>query len=368
MTRILVAQELGGNWGHRVRARRVTGALRAAGLGVVVETGEVRPPVQTAARAPVSFADILDAQGFAHVNSLRERAAWWIRRFRDARPDALLTEYAPSALFAARLAGIPALALATGFTSPARASPLLPFRPAGIAELARLRVLEARMLEAMNAVLRDGAATPLDRVADLFDRRRVLLATFPELDHYGARRGARYIGPIFEDARGLQSAWPDGEGPRVFAYLRPAPGVQGLLEALDRRAARVLGVIPGGPVGFNRNPVALGRLDPPPQLAVTYCGHGTTAALLLRGVPLVMMPNYVEQLLLARRVAQLGAGVVLAPGASAAEMDRAIDAVQNPSYTSAAKRFSTRYAKYTPDRALRAVVSALTVNRVRQAA
>jgi len=40
-----------------------------------------------------------------------------------------------------------------------------------------------------------------------------------------------------------------------------------------------------------------------------------------------MMPNYVEQLLLARRVAQLGAGVVLAPGASAAEIDRAVDAV-----------------------------------------
>jgi len=358
--RILIAQELGGNWGHRARVHRVAGALRAAGFAVVMESGASRPAQKAAARAPVSFADILDAQGFSDVDSLRDLASSWTGRLRQAAADVILAEYAPGALFAARLAGIPALQLATGFASPAHASPLLPFRPADAPGLRRLRALEGRLLGAMNTVLRGSAALPLRRVADLFDRDNLLLATFPELDHYGARRGGRYIGPIFADAEGQAPAWPAGEGPRVFAYLRPAPCVPGVLEALDKCAARVLGVMPGGPAGFHREPLALRKLDPAPQFAVTYGGHGTTAALLLRGVPLLIMPNYVEQLLVARRVARLGAGIVLAPDATPAAIARAITAIQSPAYMHAARHFADRHTGYRPEHAIASVVSTLT--------
>lgn len=366
--RVLVAQELGGNWGHRANVHRLVGALRAAGFAVVEESGARRPAPKSEARAPVSFADILDGQGFSRVDSLRELASFWAGRFQQAGADVVIAEYAPGALFAARLAGIPALQVATGFASPAHASPLVPFRPAAAPELRRLRALEARLLEAMNAVLRGSAAPPLRRVADLFDRGNLLLATFPELDHYGARRGARYIGPIFEDAEGSAPAWPAGDGARVFVYLRPAPCVPGLLEALDKCAARVLGVMPGGPAGFHREPLALGRLDPAPQFAVTYCGHGTTAALLLRGVPLLMIPNYVEQLLVARRVARLGAGIVLAPDATRSDIARAIAAIQTPVYAHAAHDFAARHAGYRPEHAIEAVVSTLGSIPMRHAA
>jgi len=344
MRSVLIAWELGANWGHTAQVRALARELRERGDRVTLVQ---KPRAAPRGEPPASYADILAGCGFADAASLRALAGRWRAEFDRCGAQVLIAESAPGALFAARVHGIPAVHLATGFTSPPSTSPLPAFRPA---DPERLREREARVLEAMNRVRAERGLLPSGRVAELFTGSEQLFATFPELDHYGPREGARYVGPLFEDEEGALPGWPAGAGPRVFVYLRPAPYVEPLLGALKERGARLLCVLPGS---RGRNgAIAIGKLDPPPDFAITHAGHGTAAAMLLRGVPLLMLPNHVEQLMLAQRVALLGAGLAVSPDASAAAIGRAVDEMRSSArYRACARWFAERNAGIRPHHA-----------------
>jgi UDP:flavonoid glycosyltransferase YjiC (YdhE family) len=72
---------------------------------------------------------------------------------------------------------------------------------------------------------------------------------------------------------------------------------------------------------------------------ITHCGHGTTLKGLAAGVPLVCMPMGRDQNDTAARVVHAGAGVRLAPGASAARIAAAVQRVlAEPGFKQAATR------------------------------
>ena len=87
---------------------------------------------------------------------------------------------------------------------------------------------EQPTLDILNRWLAANHRPLLRRLGDLYTQVDAApLLTFPELDHFGPRPGARYFG-ILPSAPGIAPQWPQGAGPRVFAYLKPFPALPAL--------------------------------------------------------------------------------------------------------------------------------------------
>src|SRR5439155_12369678 len=82
------------------------------------------------------------------------------------------------------------------------------------------------------------------------------------------------------------------------------------------------------------------------DVAITNGNHGTTAALLLAGKPVLHVPLYLEQVMLARRVADIGAGVHLPTGQPEAMCRCLTQLLQSSHLRRSAAAFATRYAGF----------------------
>ena len=175
-----------------------------------------------------------------------------------------------------------------------------------------------------------------------------MVATMPALEYPRPDWPARteIVGPLHWDPAEELLAPPTGTGPLVVVSpSTAASGRAGLLPTAlaalrgMRLAATVLepyaAMVPeGAVVGAGRQGALLERAD----VAVVGAGHGVVTKALGYGVPLVLVPGGGDQLDLARRVARLGAGVVvrrLDPARLAAAVRRVLG---DPSYAAAARR------------------------------
>jgi UDP:flavonoid glycosyltransferase YjiC (YdhE family) len=345
VSRILLTWELGGNLGHITPLRVLARALRERGHEVSFALRDLRaganllkqdgfrvfqaPVIRLRATdlppEPASYPEMLLHCGFADPSGLAASVRSWRNLFRGVGADLLVFDYAPTAMLAARGTGIPRVIFGTGFCSPPRVSPMPSIRPWEQISSDRLEASEQRALATANAALNAAGSAPLGAFHELLDAEENLLTTFPELDHYPNRAGGNYIGPIQDLESGQPPHWPAGEGKKVFVYLRPNSPAFGPLAALLRTAdAATLWFAPGMPkstadelqsesLRFVTAPVDIARVANEADAVICHAGHGTTAALLMRGVPLLLIPETVEQLLLARNVAALGAGGVITP-------------------------------------------------------
>ena len=388
--RILIAWELGGNFGHLARCLPIAEGLRRRGHEVVFAVRDTRAaaalpapagmtlvqaPLLGAkarlARPPASYAEILLGEGYADAPGLHGAVDAWRGLLRLARAEALLADHAPTALLAAHIGGVPHLAIGNGFAVPPEVSPPPSIRP--WEAVPRTRLLQAgRAVDAAIAAVaaRFGHAGTVG-LGDLFGTRD-LLDTFVELDPFPARRGGDYIGPIFSLAGSRTVPWQAREGRKVLAYLRPdVPGFAALMAALGGLDAETLCVAPGlGPAQARRlagprlriatAPLALAPLLPEADLVVSYGGNGMTAQALLAGKPLLLAPRLVEQHLGAGAVAGLGAGILMGADRSREAFGRALAALLgDPRPAACARGFADKYAGFTPDRAVARAIAAI---------
>lgn len=110
--------------------------------------------------------------------------------------------------------------------------------------------------------------------------------------------------------------WTSRTGPRVFAYLRPSiSGCEQLLTAMQQLDADVLCAVPGLPgdwigrfdkLRFVTHPVDLAALLPRAELVISY-GAGAIATALLAAVPVLLIPQVVEQYLAGLALERTGA-------------------------------------------------------------
>ena len=341
--RIFYAWELGMDLGHLLRFLNPALKLRERGHEVVFAVRDLsnaestlghrgfplmQAPIWIAnvsglPKVTISYAEIALRYGFISYPGLKALVKAWRELFRYVRPGLVLTDHSPTALLAARSLGLRHAPIGSGFFNPPLTSPLPSMRYWDKVPPERIAKPDQVATQVANRVLADLGGPPLRSMADLFRADENFLCTFPELDHYPNRGGAQYWGPTFEMEQGAELAWPAGEGKRIFAYIKPRyRDFEKLLEALRGSGARVLAYAPGiskehmekyasKRMQISREPLKLKSMIRDCDLVLCHGGPGTVTAALLAGVPLLIMPTQLEQLMSSRRVAQQNAAIVV---------------------------------------------------------
>lgn len=391
MRRVLFAWELGANLGHLARLQPLAERFKARGHPVLVAVREtpgasmlfgpcgipfLQAPRLTQeirlAHRPGCYADILLSQGCGNAVVLRDLVKAWRAVFESFRPDLVVLDHSPTALLAARSVGIATALVGNGFELPPSTAPLPPFPGYSWATLEAAARSEAVALANANTVLRGFEAPELDALSRLFDGGLRIFATFPELDHYGARADVRYTGPLVAWTGVEQVDWPAGSGKRIFACLRPSTkSVEAILGGLRQSGASVICFAPGFAKGnlesfgdpsmrFVSSPVDLKPLLETADACVSYGAEGTVASFLLAGVPQLLSPKTAEAQMAARRIEEMGAGLVLHGAQTAQGVAMMLERVVGDGRCKAQARvFAESHRDFDPKRAADEVVDLL---------
>lgn len=386
MAKVLLAWELGTGYGHLVGLRALARELKDQGhecvfaarllgnaheflepeLGPIfqapVRVGAARSPVKT----QVSFSSLLHNTGFDDPVETAGRLEGWRNLMKATGADFVFAEHSPVALLAAKTLDIPASYVGSGFTVPPLLAPFPSFRPRMNVAPKVLAHNDAEVLKEANRALARLKLKALDSLQDIFRGALPGLLSYAELDHYEVKRPEPFLG-MPDYSHGEAPQWPEGTGPKIFAYLRPNPGLMSMMDALHKSKARVLvrlsGVAPDSIKRYLRPGLRADGKTVNFKLAaetcdafINYGAHSTVAEFLLAGKPGVLMPDLHERVLTTRRALQLGACI----GVKGKEVQGMLDAVEraiaDPALRKAAQKFADDNRKIDRDRILPTLV------------
>ncbi|MDD2761852.1 MAG: hypothetical protein PHH11_16365 [Methylomonas sp.] len=322
------------------------------------------------ARPPANYAEMLIAAGYFDEALLRGLVRGWLSMVELFEADLVVVDHSPTALLACRLSGTPCIVVGNGFEIPPALTPLPSIRPWEAISDQRLQQADAFVLKHINATVSGLGGSALTSITELFAGSTKLLATFAELDHYGTRNGVRYIGPIFSALPGRTVTWRQSDKKRIFCYLRPdTPGFLMALKVLSTFGAKVILVAPGIEAKYaeelasndfliSRHPVTLEGLLNTADLVVSFGETGMVSLSLLVGVPLLLLPQNVEQYLIGLGVEKLGAGLLVREPQNENRMRELLTGLlAEPSFRHNAGGFAARYAGFDSNCAVEIVVN-----------
>jgi UDP:flavonoid glycosyltransferase YjiC (YdhE family) len=152
-------------------------------------------------------------------------------------------------------------------------------------------------------------------------------------------------------------------GRKIFAYVYSSyPHFGKLMEALKAIDATVLVHSPNiasrlvtqytsANIEFCEQPVDQSYFVEQSDLVICHSGHGTVSAALLGGTPLLLLPLHLEQMLVAKNVEAIGAGLHQLPEVKKPNFKKPMKALLTEcSFTAAAKAFSQQYASFSADK------------------
>lgn len=380
MSRVLMCWELGANMGHidrmlmsaralRVRGHEVLFALkdlaRAHGRvvteGYVVLQSPVWLPRMVNPPRLVNFSAVLAAAGWLDANGLAGLLSAWRSLFDLARPDLLVCDHAPTAMLAARGRGLPIAAIGNCFEIPPHGDAFPAMNYWDRSDAAECARSDARVLAPVNQALALLGEAPLPRLTRLFDGVRCMAASLPELAHYPEHEGVELVGPSYVGDSGVPPQWPAGDGKRAFAYLSPEHAdFAAVLSALRQSGLRTLvhakGLSPdaaarlGGPtLRFESSPVQMDPVVRDADLVVSHASLGTVTAAAMAACVQLVLPNHMEQYMVARRVAGGGFGLAVAPGSKGNDYPALIRRLlDEPAFAEAARTLAARHAGIDP--------------------
>jgi UDP:flavonoid glycosyltransferase YjiC (YdhE family) len=375
---VLFAWELGLGLGHvwrhldlatllQERGHVVSFAVKDLRLAATALVGSDFNVVQTPVRQkagsadPVicSHADVLAHHGMAEPAGCHSLLAAWAQCFKCERIDLVVIDHAPGALFAAKCLGIKTLELATGFGLPPPLTPFPSFRPWEGLSTADLLLRESRCLAAMNPFALGHGRPAFPNLAQALTADVALLATFAELDHYPQRAQGRYIGPTESYQRGESVPWPGHGKRRVFVYLHHLRECAALLSQLNELEMEVIAYCPdvtaserqalAAPhLNMVERPVHLASVLDHCDLAITNGGHGVVSACVLQGVPVLAIPQHIEQRLMVDCLRRCGLGEGLMQANLASDLQPSVDRLLgDASYKDAGARLKQKYRTYS---------------------
>lgn len=344
MSRILLAWELGTGVGHLALLRPVAEALLARGHQVTLAARDigsaatifnglplriVQAPVCLKsygglAEPPLNFAEILMRFGYLDAPMLKALLQGWRSLLELTGADRLVVDHAPTALLAARGMAVGCTTFGNAFSVPPAVSPTPNMRDWLEVPAQRLQDSDARVIDAINAALAQDAP-PINSLHQLFEGAEHLFVGIAELDPYGPRASGNYLGLHSGRSGAAAIKWPEGEGARLFAYLRQDyPHIENCLRALSASTAccliNLFGAKPeiiaryrSSKMAFTPGHVDMTAVAGQSDAVICHSGLGTVNAILRAGKPLLLLPAQLEQFLLARNVQKLGVGITVHP-------------------------------------------------------
>ena len=374
---ILMVWELGAGLGHTIplaaigkhfveKGHNVSYALRnpktaeIAGISPdIVYSAPVMSLIEPNGPAAYDCADMLLIRGYGLPKRINNKLKEWANIFDKVSPDVIITDHAPTARLAAHIAGIPSHAIGNGFAIPPLSSPLQSFGPQSKAHAARQQQAERGLNNITNRLLRDRGVAEVERAVDLYFGGSTFLITFEELDNYSQRPVAKYHGVTpFLGSQTLPPVWPVGGTKNVFVYIySDTPALPKILKSLVQLGVSALvytGAQPRGAeienlacekVRFSDQPISL--LGMKSDLAICQGGSGTMVPLLLQGIPLLTIPQHIEQSMVCTRLKSQGLAEILNRNSDQSEMTQTIKrCLDNEKLHQQATRFSDKYKNF----------------------
>ena len=376
MARVLLAWEIGSDYGHLMRFRSLAAELARRAHEPVLALCDLthvesilgdttyrvlQAPVFVSAvsglPSPIGFAESTMRLGFLHVPALSGMCRGWRSLVETIDPQLLVLDYAPTALLATRGLGIPRVRVGTSFAIPPRTSPMPIYRwwrpesPARIAEAERIVLANA------NQVLARFEQPAMGGLSDLLEADDEMITASREFDQYPDRSDGSYWGDLANIDHGVTPSWPRVGARRVFVYLRPRfrdfALVLEALRSLDVSAiVHSPGVAPAqasrhtaANIAFSDNPLRMADVRQQCDLAICHGGSSTVEAVITAGKPVLVLPQHIEQLMTAKRVQQIGAGLATDYEKPAADYKRLIGRLlDEPSFVQAAQAIATAHA------------------------
>lgn len=373
MTKILITWELGGGLGHLTPMLALAEHMQNKGHQVALASRDLFTagslfqslpitfyqaphrvePFKSYFDPPVTYGNLLHNIGFGSETGLLALSSAWISIFNGCKPDVVLFEHSPTAVFAARGFSFRKAVIGTGFSVPP--TPLPVIRP--WVKLPQLQMSEehGRTVEIANLVARQIGCPTLKSLDEVYENVEIFLRTYPELDHFGRREGARYIG-VHLDTTGRNPQWPYGDGPKIFAYLKPFQGFREAVAEIYKLKLPSIVFCPGlrspevteleaafPSIAFTTDRLSIELVVKSCDIAICHGGHGMVARMLIAGIPVIAIPLQLEQTLLSQRLTESGAGIHLAFKDIAQLTNAVKHLLSNADYYDAAKQIANKY-------------------------
>lgn len=269
-----------------------------------------------------NFSAVLAAAGWLDPAGLAGLVRGWQRLFELVRPDAISVDHAPTALLAARLCGLPAVAIGNSFEVPPQADvfpPMAWWNPEMAAHCANH---DRQVLELLNRALALLGHAPWQRLTQLFDGVPRAVLQDPRLSHYPSYDDeAFFAGPVYRGDSGALPLWPEGGGTKVFGYLAAGHSAfEPLMRTLLAENCRVLLYAKNLSAEQSRRlqhprlrlesqPLHIDQVMLEADLVLSHASLGTVTAAALAGKPQLGLPNHMEQLMVGRRLSDAGIGL-----------------------------------------------------------
>lgn len=331
MARFLLGWELGAGRGHLVRMAEIARRLVAEGHEVAIASQRLGggfdfPAGATFWQAPLwprllsnvgalggpnpnTMGDILVRLGLDNAEILPALVGAWEQLLGAVRPDAVVADFAPALLTAAR-GRVPTVLAGLGFDAvPAHLDdfPSLTGQPAAYSE--------PEVLARTNRGLKAAGFKPLEHLPQLFTADRTLVGAFTELDPYAEWRREPNVAPSVAHPVGEA-----GSGEEIFLYADPNLLRTGALwEGLVRATLPVRVFAQGASaaqqaelrkLGFTVEtaPLPFARIAERSRIVMTAGGLGFVSSALAAGLPIVVVHFDLERALSGQAITRMQLG------------------------------------------------------------
>ncbi|MEK7801193.1 MAG: nucleotide disphospho-sugar-binding domain-containing protein [Pseudomonadota bacterium] len=394
--RVLLTWELGDNFGHIAKLIKMSPVLRRAGFDVFIALqniagvapmlhgldatilaapyARIKPP-SNPTRPVLTYADDLRPCGYDRPDELAALIRAWDGMYQLVKPDILIVNSSPTALLAAIPYDMFKVNIGLGYEVPQVSQPMPALRYWENNDKDALSEHENSVVRIINAALALLGREPISSIKDILSTDLSLLTTFSDLDHYPLRENGHYVGPFFIEDAGLDIAWTprrSKDTKRIFAYLSHGQDIEAVIKALHQSphdvilvarklSAQNVKILSSNPhLRVFTEPVKIGGLVADADLCITHGGAGTFVQFLLGGIPQIIFPIHIEQLMAAKRVEQIGVGVIGQSHGDARKVTDLIEAVlSNKDYKKQADIWAKIHAGYSVNRQAEEIVNCI---------